>query len=555
MKVTDAIAEVLKREGTEYLFNYPVNPLIEAAAAVGIRPIVCRQERVGLGIADAYARINNGKKTAVFVMQAGPGVENAFPGITTAFSDSSPVLLLPGGYATGYASWPKVFNGADQAASVTKWSERVTNPNEVPSAIRRAFSRLKSGKLGPVMLEVAGDIGREEIDEALLDAEPVRSVRSAADPVDVERAAKALVNAKSPVIQAGQGILYAGATDELVELAELLEAPVYTTILGKSGFPETHPLALGTGHGTAFPRTVPHFIKKADVMFGAGTSFSRHAMKFPMVPGAPPIAGKTLVQLTNDEQDINKHYRIDYPVVGDAKLVLRQMIDAVRDLGGRKGGNGEVREEIKQVYAEWIADWMPKLGDNSAPINPYRVVWELNKTIAPDDAIVTHDAGSPRDEMVPFYRSAGPRSYLGWGNSHALGTGLGFAMGAKLAAPDKVCINFMGDAAIGMVGMDFETAVRERIPIITIVSKNSEMAIETDRLKISHELYNTRDVGGDYADLARALGGRGERVEDPNDLGPAIQRARRITEEEGMPVLLEVITSAEHTYSNAIPGD
>ena len=407
MNVTEAMAEVLKRDGTEYLFCYPVNQLIEAAAARGIRPIVCRQERVGVGMADAYARITNGQKMAVFAMQAGPGAENAAPGISTAFSDSSPVLLMPGGYARGYDSWPKVFNAASSLAHLTKWSERVSSATEVPSALRRAISRVKGNRRGPVLFEVAGDIGAEDIDESLLDAERVRPARSAADEGDIERAARALVGAKAPVIQSGQGVLYAGATDELVELAELLEAPVYTTLLGKSGFPESHPLALGTSNASAFPRTVPHFVDKADVILGVGTSFSRHAMKYPLPEG------KSLVHVTNDEDDLNKHYRVDYPAVGDAKLVLRQLIDAVRDAvrnpGAGRAASGEVREEIKQVHAEWLAEWMPKLTQDSGPINPYRIVWELNRAIDPAEAIVTHDAGSPRDQMIPFYRSGSRR--------------------------------------------------------------------------------------------------------------------------------------------------
>ncbi|MCH8974404.1 MAG: hypothetical protein IH869_04950, partial [Chloroflexi bacterium] len=179
-----------------------------------------------------------------------------------------------------------------------------------------------------------------------------------------------------------------------------------------------------------------------------------------------------------------------------------------------------------------------------------RVIWELNRTIPPEDAIVTHDSGSPRDQMVPFYRSAGPRSYIGWGKSHGLGTGLGLAIGAKLAAPEKVCINWMGDAAFGMTGLDFETAVRCNIPIITIVSNNFRMAIETDHMKASNELYQTLEVGGNYADLARSLGGWAERVEDPAEVGPAIARARRVTEEEGKPALLEFLTAAETESSH-----
>ncbi|MEK7815067.1 MAG: thiamine pyrophosphate-dependent enzyme, partial [Chloroflexota bacterium] len=346
-----------------------------------------------------------------------------------------------------------------------------------------------------------------------------------ANPRDVDAAARALCSAKYPVIHAGQGVLYAEASDELVELAELLQAPVMTTLLGKSAFPETHPLALGSGSGvTSGP--VYHFMRRADLVFGIGCSFTKHGMSM-NIP-----AGPTLIQATNDPRDINKDYNIDYPLVGDAKLVLQQITEACREIvGDRRRGNHATAREIEAERERWLAQWMPKLTDRQHPINPYRVIWDFMKAVPPEDAIVTHDSGSPRDQMMPFYRSNGPRSYLGWGKSHGLGTGLGLTIGAKLAAPEKVCVNFMGDAAFGMVGLDFETAVRCQIPIITVVLNNSTMAIETQAMATSHRLFNTRDLGGNYADLGRAMGGYAERIEDPEEVIPAFQRARRMTEE------------------------
>jgi acetolactate synthase-1/2/3 large subunit len=538
MNVMNAMAEILKREGTDYLFCFPTLDLIETVSQHGIRPIVCRQERVGMGMADAYSRISNGKRIGVFAMQAGPGAENAYPGITTSYSDASPVLVLPSGYNRDREGWPHIFTAARGYSHVTKWLEQVNDPTQITDAMRRAYGRLKNGRFGPVIIEVPGDVALEEV--GAIDYQPVRATKSAADPVDVERAAHALVNAERPVIHAGQGILYAEATDELVELAEMLSAPVLTTLLGKSGFPESHPLSLGMAAGSSASWPAIHFMRESDLIFGAGASMARHQM------AANLPEGKTLMQVTNDESDLSRNYHIDYPMLGDVKLVLRQLIDAVRDIGAKpKRGNAEVAADIDKVRAEWMVHWLPKLTSKDAPINPYRVVWEMQKAIPAADAIVTHDSGSPRDQMVPFYQSAGPRSYIGWGKSHALGTGLGFAMGAKLAAPDKVCINWMGDAAFGMTGLDFETAVRAQIPIITVVSNNYTMAIETSRMLESQERYRTRDLGGNYADLARTLGGRAERVEDPEEIGPALRRARRITEEEGLPVLVEIMTSSE----------
>ena len=175
---------------------------------------------------------------------------------------------------------------------------------------------------------------------------------------------------------------------------------------------------------------------------------------------------------------------------------------------------------------------------------------EFIRVVDPAEAIVTHDSGSPREQLLPFYRATRPRSYLGWGKSHQLGTGLGLTIGAKVAAPDKFCVNFMGDAAFGMTGLDFETAVRCGVPICTIVLNNSAMAIEIPHMKLSHERYRSRDLGGSYANLARDLGGWSERVEDPAQVADAIVRARRQTE-DGRACLLEFVTSQETAFSQA----
>ena len=181
-------------------------------------------------------------------------------------------------------------------------------------------------------------------------------------------------------------------------------------------------------------------------------------------------------------------------------------------------------------------------------MTPYRVINEFMKATDPSQNIVTHDSGSPRDQIMPFYESGGPGTYLGWGKSHGLGTGLGLNMGAKLASPEKFVVNFMGDAAFGMTGLDFETAVRSGIPILTVVLNNSTMAIETAHMASSHELYNTRNLGGDYADMARAMGGWSERVDDPEEIQNAFYRAKKATE-NGHSALLEFITSEEQDFS------
>jgi thiamine pyrophosphate-dependent acetolactate synthase large subunit-like protein len=318
--------------------------------------------------------------------------------------------------------------------------------------------------------------------------------------------------------------------------------PVMTTMEGKSAFPEDHELALGSASGVMSGPAF-HFLEQAEVVFAVGTSLTKHGMAATLPPG------KTIIHATNDERDLAKNYDVQYPVIGDAKLVLRQFIDACKDLLSQKSREAGVAGEIAQVRERWLREWMPKLTSDEVPLNPYRVMWDFINTVDAAEAIVTHDSGSPRDQLMPFYRATAPRSYLGWGKSHALGTGLGLNMGAKLAAPDKFCVNFMGDAAFGMTGLDFETAVRNDIPITTIVLNNSAMAIERHALVSSHELYRVREIGGNYADMARAMGGYAERVESPAEIVPAIERARK-QNEAGHAALLEFITSQEIDFSN-----
>ena len=543
MRADHAVVEILKREGVTTLFCFPTTSVIETAVAGGLRPIICRQERVGVDMADGYARVTNGRPPGVFAMQYGPGAENAFPGIATTFSDSVPVLFLPLGHAREQAQVFPMFHSSRTYASVTKQAEHILVPEQVPAAMRRAFSQLKNGRPGPVMVELPRDVLELDIGSDTLEHKPVRPTRSAPAAHDVEEAARLLVDASCPVILAGQGVLYAEASDELVKLAELLQSPVMTTVDGKSAFPEDHALALGsggngfTGHGARF------LYARADLILAIGTGLNRHPLTTPPLP-----SGVRIIHATNDTRDLHKSYATEVALLGDAKLALAALTDAVKDRLGGRLLNRSPAEEIATRRKAWLAKWQAKLNSAETPITPYRVISEFMRVVDPAGAIVTHDSGSPREQLLPFYRATRPRGYLGWGKSHQLGTGLGLTIGAKVAAPDKFCVNFMGDAAFGMTGLDFETAVRCGVQICTVVLNNSAMAIEIPHMKLSHEKYNTRDLGGSYANLARDLGGWSERVEDPSQIAEAILRARRQTE-EGRACLLEFVTSQETAFS------
>jgi acetolactate synthase-1/2/3 large subunit len=540
MKVSAAIAEILRREGVDTLFAYPRNPVIEEAAKAGIRPVIVRQERTGLHMADALSRMTRGKRMGAFAMQHGPGTENAYGGVAQAFSEGVPLLVLPMGYSRKLAHIPRNYSAARSMRDISKTCEALVLADEVVPTMRRAFTALRNGAGGPAVVELPWDVLDEEI-QGPIDYRPVATTRTAADPADIARAATLLASAERPVIYAGQGVHWAGAYDELRELAELLAAPVSTSLEGKSAFDETHPLSIGSG-GAAIPGQLRKFLDQADVIFGIGCSFLQTSF------GVRMPEGKRVIHATLNPADFNSGVECEIALAGDAKLVLAALINAVRGQLGSPRAIEPVAAEIARAESEWMRDWLPLLESEETPLSPYRVLWELQKTVDVANTIITHDAGSPRDQLTPFWKCVTPHSYIGWGKSTQLGYGLGLAMGAKLACPDKLCINVWGDAAIGFTGMDFETAAREKLPILSILLNNSAMAIELDVMPEATDRYRATDISGDYAALARALGGYGERIERPDEIAAAIRRGIAATE-EGRPALLEFITAREKRAS------
>jgi thiamine pyrophosphate-dependent acetolactate synthase large subunit-like protein len=542
VKVVEAIAKALKAEGVDILFAYPVNPLIEAAAAEDIRTVIVRQERVGLHMADAYSRLSSGDKIGVFCMQHGPGAENAFGGIAQAYSESVPLLVIPAGYPRRLAHYYPNFNSTLNMQHITKWIEPLTMGKALPEVLRRAFFQLRNGRPGPVLIEVPLDVFGDEVPDDWVYTPSYRA-RSAPDPADVARAAAVLAAAKRPVIYAGQGVHYAKAWESLRTLAETWNIPVTTSIEGKSAFPENHPLSLGSG-GRANPRQVKRFLADADVILGIGCSFALTGF------GVGMPRGKTIIHATLDPMDLNKDVPAQYGLVGDARLTLDALLAAMADHDRTPAAaRADIATEIAAVRAPWRDQWRPKLEDAGTPINPYRVIAELDRLVDKSRTVITHDAGSPRDQLTPFWEATTPLSYIGWGKTTQLGYGLGLAMGAKLARPDHLCINVWGDAAIGFTGMDFETAVRERIPILSILFNNFSMAIEIPIMPVSQAKYGSTDISGHYADMARAFGGYGERVTDPNDIVAALKRGIAATE-RGQAALIEFITAKEIEISN-----
>jgi len=542
MNGAEIVAEILRREGTEFLACYPRNPLIEACSKLDIRPILCRQERVGVGMADGFSRIRRGRQIGVFAAQHGPGIENAFPGVAQAYAENVPLLVLPAGMPLAQHYKQPTFRSAEVFAPVTKWSAVAHSVQELPDLLRRAYQLMRSGKSGPVLIETPVDVFEAEF-EGELDYDPVKPLLTAPDSSAVKEAARMLLAADNPIIWAGAGIHYAQASEQLAVLAELLPAPVMTTNPGKSALAETHPLALGASTRSR-PRMVAEFMARADLVFAIGSSLTKSSFNPPMP------AGKRILHSTNEADDINKDYRSEHALVGDARLLLEALIEEVKHQ--RPGGTGDVlstlKKDVASVKKAWRADWAKHLDSDETPLNQYRVLRDLMATVDRDNTIMTHDSGSPREQTLPFWETTVPGSYMGWGKSTQLGYGLGINMGAKLAAPDKLCINVMGDAAIGMTGMDIETAARNNIGTLTVVFNNSIMAAERDVMVTSTQKYGTLAVGGNYAMVAEGLGLASMRVERPGDIIPAIKEAMEVTA-SGKPFLLEFIVKEGYDFS------
>ncbi|MCY4093850.1 MAG: thiamine pyrophosphate-requiring protein [Gammaproteobacteria bacterium] len=539
----DLIAQCLKAEGVEWMACFPANSLIEAAARVGIRPIVFRQERGGINAADGYARTMAGKQVGVFASQSGPGVENSFGGIAQAWGEAVPLLFLPGGSGTGSYDIAPNFSAVKNYAHVSKLAISIDQIGQTSREMRRAFHALKHGRPGPVVVEMHGDVLGKEVPADLPPYRPTKVMRTAPNASDVKDAVKTLLNAENPVLWVGQGVLYADATNELRSLAELAQIPVITTMEGKSAFPDDHPLALGSANRTA-PKAVYKWLGESDVLFAIGSGLTRTGF------GLAIPNNKVLIHSTISAEDINKDYDVDLGLVGDAKLTLDAMIDEVKAQVGDNGRetNTTLQTDIANTKAEWLNEWAPLLTSDETPVNPYRVINEINNIVDHENSIVTHDAGNPRDQIMPFYTATLPRGYIGWGKTTHLGYGIPLAIGAKLASPEKYCMNFMGDLAFGHTGTEIETAVRAEVPITTVVINNGTMGGYDTKMPVAMEKYGAGNQTGDYADLGKAMGATGIKVEDPRELVPALEKAQR-ENADGRVTVIEVITRQDTRFS------
>ena len=543
MDTTQAVARILKMEGVEWISCFPSNQLIEAVAQEGIRTVMFRHERGAVMAADGYSRVNNRNKFGVIITQGGPGAENSMGGIAQAFTDNVPVLYLPGGPSLDQYAVRPSFSPVRTYQTVSKYGEVISKPDQVANVMRRAFHHLRNGRPGPVIVETPSDVGTQEVsDDALNYKSPKRALQVPA-PSDIKDAVTELLNAKKPVIWSGMGVLLSGATETLREFAELTEIPVYCTMPGKSSFDERHPLSVGSGSGAT---TLParRWLQESDVLLAIGSSMTRTQY------GQPIPDGKVIIHNAESIEDINKDFSVDIGLPGDAKLTLAAMIEEVKTQLGENGRRGktQIATDIAILKKTWMDEWTPLLNSDEEPINTYRVIGDMVKAMDLENSIVTHDAGAPRDSIMPFYPGTVPHSYIGWGKTTHLGFGIPLMIGAKIAKPDKFCLNFMGDGAFGMSGLDIETAARAGAPITTVVLNNGGMSTYPGGYPTAREQFGTTEMTGDYAKIAEGMGAVGITVTKPAEMIPALEQAQQLNA-DGRTVLLDVHTNMESRRS------
>ena len=548
MNGIDYITQILKLEGVEWLSCFPSNPLISAAAREGIRPIAFRHERGAVMAADGYSRISDRQRFGVVAVQSQAGAENVMGGLSQAYADNIPILVMLGGNSLNEISVRPNFSAAQKYQGWAKQVEAIYTPNQVGDVMRRAFNALRNGSPGPVVVELTADVCAQEVPEVAQTYTSPKLTRQAPEYGDIVAAAKALLNAERPMIWAGAGVLFSGATASLRELAELTPAPVFCTMPGKSAFDERHPLALGAGSGAT---TLPahRWLSDCDLILALGTSLTRSPYGQQIHPG------KLLIHNTINSEDINKDEGADIALIGDAALTIQALTDEVKS---QTGGNGTgdrnaIEAEIAAIKTEWMEGWVPVLTSDEEPLNYYRVIHEINQNLDLENSIVTHDAGGPRDSLVPFYRATTPHSYIGWGKTTHLGFGIPLMIGAKMAEPDKFCLNLMGDGAFGMSGTDIETAARSGVAITTVLLNNSAMATYSGPSQgvigpEARERYGVSTMHGDYAKIAEGMGAVGINVTKANAMAPALREAQSLNL-DGKTVLIDVHANVEDRRS------
>jgi len=536
IKAANGLARILKTEGIPWVSCYPTNHVNNALGEEGVPILMMGEERFAVAVADGFSRVTSGKQIGVCTVMANlnaAGIQMAYGAIAQAWEDSSPLLVIAEGVGQG-GSRHTHYDMVEAFKSVTKWVGKVDRADLIPDYVRRAFTQLRSGRPGPVLLVVPRDLGEYDTDEHPY--APVKGWRTGPDPDDVKAAVKMLLAAKDPLLYVGEGVYYADAISELLQFAEAAQVPVLTTLKGKGTFPENHPLSVGVRGSLA-----EHFLRKADVLFSIGSSLFPNRFSHAI----PDADRKSIVQCTVDTLDINRSYETAHAVIGDAKLTLQALSEELSKRGGvaRKPA---LLEEIRTAKQAFMAKFRPWMESSETPINPYRVLGDLIKVLDPKNSFVTADSGNTRDQTSTVYEAHIPRGHLGWGNVSTLGFSLAGAVAAKLAYPNRQSVLVTGDAGVCYMMGNFEAVARYKIGVTVLhINNGGYSGYGPGFWGGGHDPYTWKvsdHASACMANMAKAVGFHAEDVSAPGEIIPALKRALD-ENAKGRPAFLEFMAS------------
>ena len=543
INVATGVAKILKQEGVEWVSTFPVCHVNNALGQEGIPMVMMRDDRYAVALADAFSRINAGSKNGVCTFQGGvnaAGLQVAYAGMAQAYEDGSPVLCITDGVPIG-ATENSQFDITSSLKSVSKWYGYVDKPERLPEFMRRAFTMLRTGRPGPVVLAIpdAGGLYDETADPYV----PVKGWKSAPNPEDVARAIELLLSAQNPLIYAGEGVIYAGASAELTSFAELANTPVISTLKAKGAFPENNPLFVGVRGDQ-----VDEYLAKSDLILAVGSSLSPGRFSH----GIPNAVNKTIIHCTVDELHVNKTYPTAVALIGDARFALQAL---EKELSDKTSGNGRapgsVAAEVKSSRDSAMVQYREAMASTGTPINPYRVYAGLMEVLDPLNSFVTHESGNTRDQLSTVYDTLVPRGFLGWGNVSSLGFSLAATIAAKISFPQKYCVAVTGEAGLGYMMGNLEVPLRQKLGItVAHVSNGGFAGYGPGFWGDGHDPFTHKVLGNDEVDMSQVIGALGyhtERVTEPSEVGPALKRAMAAND-ANQPAYIEFICSQYPIY-------
>jgi len=531
----------MEKQGVEVMFGYPGGstlPLYDDLLTSDIRHVLVRHEQCAAHMADGYARATG--KIGVCTSTSGPGSTNLVTGVATAYVDSSPMLVLTGQVTTS-ALGNQAFQEADSFSlmmPITKHNFRVLSPGEIPEAIKRGVAIATSGRKGPVHIDLPSDVQKAEVPEAEMTKEypappPLEDFSYLPDAV------KMLKAAERPLLLVGGGVIWANASPEVVKLAEMLMAPVTTTIMAKGVIPEEHPLSLGIigMHGREAARKA---FLEADVILAVGTRFSDRSSGG---QSELPMSTK-IIHVDIDPGEAGKSARTQVRMVGDAKKALQYLIKGLMASRGESAWSKRIMEIRRNCDCN--------IDIASSPVLPQFAICEMNRSL-PADAIICTEVGQNQMWAAHFFKARYPRQFITSGGFGTMGFGFPASLGAKCAFPDKTVIDIAGDGSIQMVSHEFATAVSENLPVVVCVFNNGWLGM----VRQWQKLFNQRRYSGtelrenpDFVKLAQAYGADGLHVERSSELREALRTGC----EAGVPFLIDIHMDPEEDVLPMIPA-